>query len=93
MHNFQFSRAGSRLFAAVDAGGLGELESVYGFQLSSPDRRLPHWHATLAGGLFLDETAHLLYLIRRVLGELEPRVVDARLAAREIRDSQRDVRA
>jgi predicted dehydrogenase len=86
VHNFQFSRAGSRLFASLDAGRLGEVESVYGFQLSSPDRRLPHWHSTLAGGLFLDETAHLLYLMRRVLGTLEPRVVDARLRGREIRD-------
>lgn len=86
VHNFQFSRAGSRLFAAVDDGSLGEIESVYGFQLSSPDRRLPHWHASLAGGLFLDETAHLLYLMRRVLGALEPRAVDSRLRGREIRD-------
>jgi predicted dehydrogenase len=86
VHNFQFSRAGGRLFAAVESGRLGELESVYGFQLSNQRRRLPHWHASLAGGLFLDETAHLLYLTRRVLGALEPRVVDARLRDREIRD-------
>jgi hypothetical protein len=36
--------------------------------------------------LFVDEAPHLLYLLRRVLGRLELRTVDARLAGREIRD-------
>lgn len=86
VHNFQFSRAGERLFALLDTGKLGAVEAVYAFQLSNPKRRLPHWYASLPGGLFLDEAPHLLYLTRRVLGKLEPRTVDARLAGNEIRD-------
>jgi scyllo-inositol 2-dehydrogenase (NADP+) len=86
VHNFQFSRSGGRLFELVESGQLGPVEAVYGFQLSSPERRLPHWYQDLPGGLFLDEAPHLLYLIRRVLGRLEPRMVDARLDGHEIRD-------
>jgi scyllo-inositol 2-dehydrogenase (NADP+) len=86
VHNFQFSRSGQRLFELVESGRLGAVEAVYGFQFSNPKRRLPHWYPNLPGGLFLDEAPHLLYLIRRVLGRLEPRAVDARLDGRQIRD-------
>jgi scyllo-inositol 2-dehydrogenase (NADP+) len=86
VHNFQFSRSGQRLFDLVESGRLGAVDAVYGFQLSNPKRRLPHWYQNLPGGLFLDEAPHLLYLIRRLLGRLEPRSVDARLDGQEIRD-------
>jgi scyllo-inositol 2-dehydrogenase (NADP+) len=86
VHNFQFSRSGTRLFDLVEGGRLGRIESVHGFQLSNPRRRLPAWHGDLRGGLFADEAPHLLYLLRRLLGELEPRAVDARLDGRAIRD-------
>jgi predicted dehydrogenase len=85
-HNFQFSRSGAKLFELLESGGLGEIEAVYAFQLSNPKRRLPTWYRSLPGGLFLDESPHLLYLLRRVLGRLEPRSVDTRLAGQEIRD-------
>ena len=84
VHNFQFSRAGDRLFALIDRGSLGEVRALYGFQLSNPERRLPHWHSALPGGLFLDEAPHLLYLTRRILGRLDPRTIDARTRGREI---------
>lgn len=86
VHNFQFSRSGRRLFELVETGRLGTVEAVYAFQLSNPKRRLPTWYQSLPGGLFLDEAPHLLYLTRRVLGRLEPRSLDARLAGNEIRD-------
>lgn len=87
VHNFQFSRSGSRLFALAEGGELGEVEAVYGFQLSNPERRLPHWYPDLPGGLFADEAPHLLYLMRRLLGgRLDVRTVDARLDGTEIRD-------
>jgi predicted dehydrogenase len=86
VHNFQFSRSGKRLFELVESGALGRIEAVYAFQLSNPKRRLPHWHQALPGGLFFDESPHLLYLLRRMLGRLEPRAVDARLDGTEIRD-------
>jgi predicted dehydrogenase len=86
VHNFQFSRSGARLFRLVESGGLGTVEAVYAFQLSNPRRRLPTWYHELPGGLFVDESPHLLYLLRRLLVQLEPRIVDARLAGHEIRD-------
>lgn len=86
VHNFQFSRSGRRLFELAESGRLGVIEAIYAFQLSNPRRRLPHWYQSLPGGLFLDEAPHLLYLMRRLLGRLEPRSVDARLAGNEIRD-------
>jgi predicted dehydrogenase len=86
VHNFQFSQAGARLFALVEGGHLGAISALYGFQLSNPRRRLPSWHNELPGGLFLDEAPHLLYLMRRLLGRLEPRTVDGRLDGAAIRD-------
>ncbi len=86
VHNFQFSRAGARLFSLVEGGDLGAVSAVYGFQLSNPRRRLPTWYHALPGGLFLDEAPHLLYLMRRLLGRLEPRTVDGRLDGTAIRD-------
>ncbi len=86
VHNFQFSRAGKRLFELIEAGRLGTIEAVHGFQLSNPRRRLPAWAADLPGGLFTDETPHLLYLTRRILGRLEVRSADARLDGGGIRD-------
>jgi scyllo-inositol 2-dehydrogenase (NADP+) len=87
VHNFQYSRSGSRLFELVDSGALGTVQAVYACQLSNPLRRLPHWYPELPGGLFLDEAPHLLYLMRRMLGgRLEPRTVDARTSGTEIRD-------
>ena len=84
VHNFQFSRAGTRLFELVEGGKLGAVLAVYGFQLSNPRRRLPTWYRALPGGLFLDEAPHLLYLMRRLLGELELRSVDGLLDGTEI---------
>jgi predicted dehydrogenase len=86
VHNFQFSRSGRRLFELVENGRLGTVESVHGFQLSNPKRRLPQWYRALPGGLFLDEAPHLLYLLRRLLGRLEPRSVDARLRGSGVND-------
>lgn len=84
VHNFQFSRSGQRLFELVERGTLGRVEAVHGFQLSNPRRRLPAWHRELRGGLFTDESPHLLYLLRRLVGELRPRAVDARLDGHEV---------
>lgn len=86
VQNFQFAEAGKRLFADLAAGRLGEPTATYGFQLSNPRRRLPHWAPGLPGGLFLDETAHLLYLSRRVLGRLELASAVGRVEGNEIRN-------
>lgn len=87
VHNFQFARAGQRLFELIDSEALGVLHALYAFQLSNPRRGLlPTWYRSLNGGLFLDEASHLLYLMRRVLGRLETRQVDGRVVGTEVRD-------
>ncbi|MFT3829754.1 MAG: Gfo/Idh/MocA family oxidoreductase [Opitutaceae bacterium] len=67
VHNFQFSTAFARAHADLKTGQLGELMAVEATQFSNPNRRLPEWFQQLPGGLFYDESPHLLYLMK-VLG-------------------------
>lgn len=64
-HNFQFSRSALRLAHDVATGKLGPLRRIHAMQWSNPKRRLPSWYESLPGGLFYDESPHLLYLMRR----------------------------
>ena len=68
VHNFQFARSTSRMLSLLGSGDLGELRAIDGLQLSNPSRRLPAWYESLPLGLFTDESPHLLYLARRLLG-------------------------
>lgn len=70
VHNFQFSRSFKRLQRLIHEHKLGEIRSVWATQLSNPRRRLPEWYRELPGGLFFDESPHLLYLVRRLLPDL-----------------------
>ena len=70
-HNFLFSRSMQRIRKALASGEAGEVEMVVAFQASSPQRRLPTWYGKLPGGLFFDESPHLLYLLAGILGETE----------------------
>jgi predicted dehydrogenase len=68
IHNFQFSRACQHLVRDMQNGLLGDIEAIEAMQLSNPRRRLPTWYDRLPGGLFFDESPHLLYLIRHLGG-------------------------
>jgi len=68
VHNFQFARSTMRLKALISAGRLGEIQAVWGAQLSNPRRRLPEWYESLPLGLFYDESPHFFYLVRSILG-------------------------
>ncbi len=70
-HNFLFSRSMRRAERLIERGELGAVQHVIGLQLSSPRRRLPPWYPQLPGGLFFDESPHLLYLMRRFMGGLD----------------------
>jgi predicted dehydrogenase len=70
-HNFLFARSTRRAREIIDSGKAGELRSAAGVQLSSWRRRLPDWFDRLPGGLFFDESPHLIYLMREFLGELD----------------------
>ncbi|HKM64172.1 MAG TPA: Gfo/Idh/MocA family oxidoreductase [Acidisphaera sp.] len=71
VHNFQFARSTKRLLADLEAGRLGKLTAINAVQLGNPRRRLPAWYDDLPFGLFYDESPHLLYLLRRLGGDLE----------------------
>jgi predicted dehydrogenase len=72
-HNFLFSRSMQRVAAWLESGAAGDVRFAMGIQTSSWRRRLPNWFGELPGGLFFDESPHLLYLMRYCLGELELR--------------------
>lgn len=69
-HNFLFSRSMRRALVLLERGDVGEVQHAIALQLSSPRRRLPRWYPDLPGGLFFDESPHMVYLLRRFLGDL-----------------------
>src|SRR5207248_3827176 len=73
VHNFQFAPSVKRLRRWLNSGKLGQVRAVWATQLSNPARRLPTWFDELPGGLFYDESPHLIYMARALAGgELEP---------------------
>ncbi|GHA84990.1 Gfo/Idh/MocA family protein [Cognatilysobacter bugurensis] len=66
VHNFQFASAVQRLEHDIALGRIGTVRSIVATQWGNPRRRLPSWYEQLPGGLFFDESPHLLYLIRRL---------------------------
>lgn len=69
VHNFQFASSAKRLLADMGdgrTGALGTIRAVSAVQWGNPRRRLPTWYEELPGGLFYDESPHLLYLLRRL---------------------------
>ena len=78
VHNFQFASSARKAAAAIESGRIGEIKSIVASQWGNPSRRLPSWYDTLPGGLFFDESPHLLYLVRRFApGPLELIAVDS----------------
>jgi predicted dehydrogenase len=69
-HSFLFSRSMRKALRLLERGDLGEVQHAVALQLSSPQRRLPSWYPDLPGGLFFDESPHMIYLLRRFLGDL-----------------------
>lgn len=66
VHNFQFSSAVRRLEQDLQSGTIGPIRSIVATQWGNPGRRLPAWYDQLPGGLFYDESPHLLYLVKRL---------------------------
>ena len=79
--NFLHSRSMRRLQRVLASGEVGPIQLVMGMQSSSPRRRLPQWYGELPGGLFFDESPHMLYLVRGVLGDAEVEFATASAAA------------
>lgn len=70
-HSFLFSRSVRRADKLLRDGKVGDVQWAMGIQISSSRRRLPTWINDIPGGLFFDESPHLLYLMRHFLGDLE----------------------
>jgi predicted dehydrogenase len=77
-HNFLYSRAVMRAETLLSGDRPIHAAAV---QLTSLHRRLPSWHERLPGGLFADETPHMVYLLRRFLGPLSLESATARTRA------------
>jgi scyllo-inositol 2-dehydrogenase (NADP+) len=85
VHNFQFSRAITRLKRLIHDGSIGAVRSIWATQLSNPRRRLPSWYEELPLGLFYDESPHIFYVVRSV-SPVEP--VPVRAAILPSRDGR-----
>ena len=70
MHNFQFASGFLRAKRLIADGRIGTVRSIRALQWSTKDRRLPEWYRDLPLGLFWDESAHFLYLVTDLVGEL-----------------------
>lgn len=70
VHNFQFARSAMHAKQKIASGEWGRVTGLAAMQMSNPGRRLPVWYDDLPGGLFFDESPHLLYLLRAFGGDL-----------------------
>lgn len=70
-HSHLFTRSALKAKSLLENGQIGEVQGAMGIQLTSWQRRLPTWFDELPGGLFFDESPHLLYLMRQFLGNVQ----------------------
>lgn len=68
-HNFLFSRSLSRARKLKDLGAFGKIVGVIAYQMSNLRRRLPTWYPMLPGGLFFDESPHIIYSTLEFIGK------------------------
>ncbi|MEM3612935.1 MAG: Gfo/Idh/MocA family oxidoreductase [Candidatus Bathyarchaeia archaeon] len=67
-HNFLFSHSMKKARRLRDLGAFGKVTGVIAFQMSNLKRRLPKWYPMLPGGLFFDESPHIIYSTLEFLG-------------------------
>lgn len=68
-HNFLFSRSLSKARRLKDSGTFGKILGVIAYQMSNLKRRLPIWYSMLPGGLFFDESSHIIYSTLEFIGK------------------------
>lgn len=69
-HNFLFARSMKRARRLRDTNELGSVTGAIALQMTNLKRRLPEWYPKLPGGLFFDESPHMLYSILEFLGDV-----------------------
>jgi scyllo-inositol 2-dehydrogenase (NADP+) len=69
-HNFLFSRSMKRARMLHYSKAFGRITGAIALQMTNLKRRLPEWYNKLPGGLFFDESPHMLYSILEFLGDV-----------------------
>jgi scyllo-inositol 2-dehydrogenase (NADP+) len=70
-HNFLFSKSMLKAQQLIDDNKVGKIKNIQALQLGSSRRRLPEWYSKLPGGLFYDESPHILYILKNYLHDLQ----------------------
>ncbi len=73
VHNFNFTCGMKKINKIIEEKKekYGEIVSITEVQFTNRDRRLPSWYNELPLGLFYDEAAHFIYLLKRHGGDIK----------------------
>ncbi len=73
VHNFNFTCGMKKINNKIEKKKekYGEIVSITEVQFTNRNRRLPSWYNELPLGLFYDEAAHFIYLLKRHGGEIK----------------------
>lgn len=79
VHNFNYTTGMKKINKIIEENKekYGKIVSITEVQFSNRNRRLPSWYNELPLGLFYDEAAHFIYLLKRHGGDLEIESVHA----------------
>jgi len=94
VQNFLYKNAFVELRELIGSGKLGEISRTYSIQLKKTDHQDRHeheWFDKLPGGLFWDESPHMIYLTNDFVGDMEVEQAEATLRGGE-KQSYKDVR-
>ena len=73
IHNFNFTNGMKKINQIIEEKReeYGDIVSITETQYTNRNRRLPTWYNDLPLGLFYDEAAHFIYLLKRHGGEIK----------------------
>lgn len=71
VHNFNFTSGMKKINKIIEEKKYGNIVSITEVQFTNRNRRLPDWYNELPLGLFYDEAAHFIYLLKRHGGDLK----------------------
>lgn len=73
VHNFNFTCGMKKINKIIEEENekYGKIVSITEVQYTNRDRRLPTWYNELPLGLFYDEAAHFIYLLKRHGGDIK----------------------